>query len=360
MILRAGVEIQRFFYFKLETNNCFSSSVYFQSFMNYKALLTEEGPEGFHSSVKMLNSDDFLPEGEVLIRVHYSSLNYKDALSATGNKGVTKKYPHTPGIDAAGVVEASSVPEIVIGTKVIVTGFDLGMNTPGGMGQLIRVPSSWIVSLPGSMTLKEAMIFGTAGFTAAISVSKLREKIQPADGPVLVSGATGGVGSMAVAMLAQLGYQVHAISGKESEVEFLNTIGASKVIHRSEFQEPNPKPLLAGRFAGAIDTVGGEILVNMIKSIQQDGVVTTCGSVSSSSLNLNVFPFILRAVSLVGISAQNFPAGLRPELWNQLAGEFKPNHLMDMYSEIQLDSVPVAVSKILKGELKGRTVINML
>jgi putative YhdH/YhfP family quinone oxidoreductase len=328
--------------------------------MNYKALLTEESPEGFKSSVKILNSDDFLPEGDVLIRVHYSSLNYKDALSATGNKGVTKKYPHTPGIDAAGVVEASSVPEVEIGTKVIVTGFDLGMNTPGGMGQLIRVPSSWIVVLPDALSLKEAMIFGTAGFTAAISVSKIREKILPAHGPVLVSGSTGGVGSMAVAMLAQLGYQVHAISGKESESDFLTTIGASQVLPRSGFQEPNPKPLLPGRYAGAIDTVGGEILVNMIKSIQQDGVVTTCGSVSSSLLNLNVFPFILRAVSLIGISAQNYPANLRPELWHQLAGDLKPDNLMDMYSEIQLDSVPAAVAKILKGELKGRTVINLL
>ncbi|KAB2808742.1 MAG: YhdH/YhfP family quinone oxidoreductase, partial [Paludibacter sp.] len=325
--------------------------------MVYKALLTEESSEGFKSVVTMLNSDDFLPEGEVLVRVHYSSLNYKDALSATGNKGVTKHYPHTPGIDAAGVVEESSVPEVEVGRKVIVTGFDLGMNTPGGMGQLIRVPASWIVALPDELSLKEAMIFGTAGFTAAISVGKLRDKIQPADGPVLVSGATGGVGSMAVAMLAQLGYQVHAISGKESESEFLTAIGASRVLPRSEFQEPNPKPLLPGRFAGAIDTVGGEILVNMIKSVQQDGLVTTCGSVSSTSLQLNVFPFILRAVSLVGISAQNYPAGLRPALWKQLAGEFKPGQLLKMYNEIRLDEVPAAVEEILKGKLKGRTII---
>ncbi|MCE1155595.1 MAG: YhdH/YhfP family quinone oxidoreductase [Bacteroidales bacterium] len=328
--------------------------------MVYKALLTEESSEGFKSVVTMLNSDDFLPEGEVLVRVHYSSLNYKDALSATGNKGVTKHYPHTPGIDAAGVVEESSVPEVEVGRKVIVTGFDLGMNTPGGMGQLIRVPASWIVALPDELSLKEAMIFGTAGFTAAISVGKLRDKIQPADGPVLVSGATGGVGSMAVAMLAQLGYQVHAISGKESESEFLTAIGASRVLPRSEFQEPNPKPLLPGRFAGAIDTVGGEILVNMIKSVQQDGLVTTCGSVSSTSLQLNVFPFILRAVSLVGISAQNYPAGLRPALWKQLAGEFKPGQLLKMYNEIRLDEVPAAVEEILKGKLKGRTIINLL
>ncbi len=328
--------------------------------MVYKALLTEESSEGFKSVVTMLNSDDFLPEGEVLVRVHYSSLNYKDALSATGNKGVTKHYPHTPGIDAAGVVEESSVPEVEVGRKVIVTGFDLGMNTPGGMGQLIRVPASWIVALPDALSLKEAMIFGTAGFTAAISVGKLRDKIQPADGPVLVSGATGGVGSMAVAMLAQLGYQVHAISGKESESEFLTAIGASRVLPRSEFQEPNPKPLFPGRFAGAIDTVGGEILVNMIKSVQQDGLVTTCGSVSSTSLQLNVFPFILRAVSLVGISAQNYPAGLRPALWKQLAGEFKPGQLLKMYNEIRLDEVPAAVEEILKGKLKGRTIINLL
>jgi len=328
--------------------------------MEYKALVVEELNGSFKSSLQITDSESFLPAGEVLIRVHFSSLNYKDALSATGNKGVTRNYPHTPGIDAAGVVLQSSTCNLTPGEEVIVTGFDLGMNTPGGMGQLIRVPASWVVKLPVGLSLKESMIFGTGGFTAAISVLRLTEKVKPEQGPVLVSGATGGVGSMAVAMLSKLGYNVHTISGKESEHEFLYSLGATSVYPRSEFQEVSPKPLLPGRFAGGVDTVGGEILVNMIKSIQQDGVVTTCGSVSSVVLNLNVFPFILRAVSLVGISAQNYPAHLRPELWNLLAGEFKPANLIAMMTEIKLQEIEYAVQQILKGQLKGRTVINLL
>lgn len=328
--------------------------------MEYKALVVDEVAGTFQSTLKVVDSEEFLPAGEVMIRVHYSSLNYKDALSATGNKGVTRKYPHTPGIDAAGVVVESSNDKFKTGEEVIVTGFDLGMNTPGGMGQLIRVPASWVVRVPEGLSLKESMIIGTAGFTAAISVQRLIEKVKPSAGPVLVSGATGGVGSMAVAMLSKLGYTVHAISGKESELAFLTSLGADEVLPRSEFQIVSPKPLLPGRFAGAIDTVGGEILVNMIKSVQQDGVVTTCGSVSSITLNLNVFPFILRAVSLIGISAQNYPAHLRPELWSLLAGSFKPVALSSMITEINLDEVGTAVDHILKGKLKGRTVINLL
>jgi len=328
--------------------------------MKYKALIVDEMADGsFVHSISYPDSDSFLPPGEVVVRVQYSSLNYKDALSFIGNKGVTKKYPHTPGIDAAGVVESSDSQLFKAGQEVIVTGFELGMNTPGGMGQLIRVPAAWVVALPNGMTLKEAMIVGTAGFTAAISVRIIAEKIKPADGPVLVSGATGGVGSMAVSMLAKLGYVVHAISGKDSEHAFLNSLGAVHVYARDEFQMVQAKPLLSSRFAGAVDTVGGEILVNIIKSVKQEGVVTTCGSVSSTTLNLNVFPFILRAVSLVGISAQNYPAELRPELWELIATSYKPDKLIDMFSEIVLEEVPDAVSNILKGQLKGRTVIDL-
>lgn len=328
--------------------------------MDYKALVVKEVSGSFVTSLKTVDSELFLPQGDVLIKVHYSSLNYKDALSATGNKGVTRTYPHTPGIDAAGVVLNCSTDDFKVGDEVIVTGFDLGMNTPGGMGQLIRVPSSWVIKLPAGISLKESMIFGTAGFTAAISVLRLTSSVLPEAGPVLVSGATGGVGSMAVAMLSKLGYTVHAISGKESEHDFLHSLGAGVIHSRSEFQEVAAKPLLPGRFAGGIDTVGGEILVNMLKSVQQDGVVTTCGSVSSIALNLNVFPFILRAVSLVGISAQNYPAQLRPALWALMADAYKPAALLQMMTEISLREVEEAVGRILKGLLKGRTVINLI
>lgn len=328
--------------------------------MKYKALVVSELSYGnFTHSIDYPEVESFLPAGDVLIRVRYSSLNYKDALSFTGNKGVTKKYPHTPGIDAAGIVEHSSSSLFYSGQEVIVTGFDLGMNTPGGMGELIRVPAEWVVPLPEGLSLKEAMIIGTAGFTSAISVQKLVSHCDLISGPVVVSGATGGVGSMAVAMLAKLGHEVHAISGKITEHDFLKSLGASVIYSRDEFQQVQAKPLLASRFAGAIDTVGGEILVNMIKSVKQDGAVTTCGSVSSVTLNLNVFPFILRAVSLLGISAQNYPAAKRPSLWELLATDFKPESLLKMYSEIELEQVPSAVEQILKGQLKGRTVIKV-
>lgn len=328
--------------------------------MKYKAIVVRELSDGnFTHSIEYQKVESFLPAGEVLVRVQYSSLNYKDALSFTGNKGVTKSYPHTPGIDAAGIIEQTSSSLFTIGQEVIVTGFDLGMNTPGGMGELIRVPAEWVVALPEGLSLKEAMIIGTAGFTAAISVQKLVAICDLKSGPVVVSGATGGVGSMAVAMLAKLGYEVHAISGKASEHEFLKSLGASVIYSRDEFQQVQTKPLLPSCFAGAIDTVGGEILVNIIKSVRQDGAITTCGSVSSITLNLNVFPFILRAVSLLGISAQNYPAAMRPALWELLASDFKPDGLMKMYNELPLDEVPLAVEKILKGQLKGRTVIKV-
>ncbi len=328
--------------------------------MNYKAIVVRELPDGtFTHSIEFPELESFLPAGDVLIRVQYSSLNYKDALSFNGNKGVTKKYPHTPGIDAAGIVEESSSLLFTKGQEVIVTGFDLGMNTPGGMGEFIRVPAEWVVPLPEGLSLHEAMIIGTAGFTAAISVKKLAAQCDISSGPVVVSGATGGVGSMTVAMLAKLGYEVHAISGKETEHDFLKSLGASVIYSRDEFQQIQAKPLLPSRFAGAIDTVGGEILVNLIKSVKQEGVVTTCGSVSSIALNLTVFPFILRAVSLLGISAQNYPAEQRPSLWKLLATDFKPENLLKMYSEIQLEQVPIAVEQILKGQLKGRTVITV-
>jgi acrylyl-CoA reductase (NADPH) len=328
--------------------------------MKYQALIVDDINGNYELELRTVEADQFLPPGDVLIRVHYSSLNYKDALSATGNKGVTKKYPHTPGIDAAGVVEKSDSPNFQPGQQVIVSGFDLGMNTPGGMGQLIRVPATWVVALPEELSMKEAMILGTAGFTAAVSVLRLSEKVGPTAGPVLVSGATGGVGSLAVAMLHKKGYEVHAISGKDTEHDFLYSMGASTIYPRSDFQELNPKPLLPGRFAGAIDTVGGEILVNILKSTQPNGLVTTCGSVSSVELNLNVFPFILRAVSLVGISAQNYPAELRPELWGLMAKTYKPLQLNEIYNEISLTEVSTAVDKILKGQLKGRTIIRVI
>jgi len=326
--------------------------------INYIALVTEETNSGFQTSLKNLNTSN-LPEGEVLIRVHYSSVNYKDALSATGNKGVTRTYPHTPGIDAAGIVEHSTTSLFVPGDKVIITGFDLGMNTPGGYGQYISVPAKWVVPLPETLSLKESMIFGTAGFTAGISVTKLKNIVKPTDGKVVVTGATGGVGSMAVAMLSKLGYEVTAVSGKIQEYNFLRKLGAVDIISGTDFMNVENKPVLPATYAGAIDTVGGTYLDRIIRSLKPLGAVTTCGSVSSTKLDLTVFPFILRGISLIGISAQNYPAALRPELWEKLGNEYKPEYLHEMYTEISLENTPDTLLKILGGKLKGRTVVNL-
>lgn len=327
--------------------------------VKYKAFIVEERAGEFIQSIQTLSTEN-LPAGDVLIQVHYSSVNYKDALSATGNKGVTKKYPHTPGIDAAGVVAYSANDQFNIGDEVIVSGNDLGMNTPGGFGQYIRVPAGWVVKLPKGLTMKEAMIIGTAGFTAGISLLRLNELVKPADGKVLVSGATGGVGSVALSLLSKLGYQTIAVSGKESEYDFLRSLGATEIIPRAEFQQVDKRPMLSAQYAGAIDTVGGSILENILKTLQPLGAVTTCGSVSATQLNMTVFPFILRGISLIGISAQNYPMDLRRELWEKLSNEWKPAHLLNLYNEIQLSDLGTTLESILRGELKGRTIVRVI
>ena len=326
--------------------------------MTYQALVVSEKEGKYIQEVKELNTRD-LPKGDVLIQVHYSSLNYKDALSAVGNKGVTKNYPHTPGIDAAGIVIESESENIGVGEEVVVSGYDLGMNTPGGYGRFIRVPAEWVVKLPENLTMKEAMIIGTAGFTAGISINRLTELVKPADGRIIVSGATGGVGSVALSILSKLGYETVAVSGKESEYPFIESLGAGGIISRTDFLALDKKPILSSKYAGGIDTVGGVILENIIKSLKPLGAVTTCGSVSGTELNVSVFPFILRGISLIGVSAQNYPMELRAKLWEKIADEWKPTNLMNIYNEITLHELPDAISQILKGGLKGRTVIKL-
>jgi len=326
--------------------------------IQYKAFVVEEKNKEFVHSIQYLSTDN-LPKGDVLIRVYYSSLNYKDTLSASGNKGVTKNYPHTPGIDASGIVEYSLDEKFKSGDKVIVTGYDLGMNTQGGFGQFIRVPAEWVVKLPDGLSMKESMIIGTAGFTAAISVLRLSELVKPEDGKIIVSGATGGVGSISLILLKKLGYKTVAITGKESEHVFLQNIGCNEIIPRIEFQAPDPHPLLSARFAGAIDTVGGTILENVLKQLKPLGAVTTCGSVSATQLNTTVFPFILRGNTLIGISAQNYPTKFRLSLWTKLANEWKPENLSELFTEIRLDELDNNIDLMKNGNLKGRTIINM-
>lgn len=324
----------------------------------FLAYVVEETDGMYKRSVK-LKSIDELPDGDLLIKVYYSSLNYKDALSAIGNKGVTKNYPHTPGIDAVGEVVSSRSNRFKAGDKVIVTSYDLGMNTDGGFAQYIRVPEGWAVPLPDGLTMKEAMVIGTAGLTAGISVLRLSELVKPGDGPIIVSGATGGVGSLSISILNKMGYEVTAITGKATEFTFLKDLGAKEIILRKDIEGLEDRPLLKSSFAGAIDTVGGVILENIIKSTKPMGVVTCCGNVASPKLNLTVFPFILRGVSLIGIDSQNYPMSYREKVWNKLSLEWKPDSLEEMASEISLSELDHKIDLILKGQLKGRTVLNL-
>ncbi len=325
----------------------------------YKAYLIEEtGENQFSGSIQELNTDD-LPQGEVLVNVKYSSLNYKDALSASGNRGVTKNYPHTPGIDAAGIVAESTNSRFRPGDEVIVTSYDLGMNTSGGFGQYIRVPAAWVVKLPSGLDLKSSMMFGTAGFTAGMSVFKILKETRPENGEILVTGASGGVGSMAVAILSKLGYEVVAVSGKESAREYLKHLGATRILTRQEALDKKERPLLKPQWAGVIDTVGGEILANAIKATKPQGTITACGNVASPNLPINVFPFILRGVKLIGIDSQNCPIPQRENIWATLAEKWKPTNLNTFTHEISLDELPGEIQKILSGKITGRVIVNL-
>nr|WP_319398985.1 YhdH/YhfP family quinone oxidoreductase [uncultured Carboxylicivirga sp.] len=327
-----------------------------QNNSTFKAFRIEEIDGNYQGLIKEMEFGT-INSNDVLVKVHYSSLNYKDALSASGNKGVTRNYPHTPGIDAVGTIEKSNSDLFTIGEKVIVTSYDLGMNTDGGFAEYIQVPSEWVVKLPEKMTMKEAMIYGTAGLTAGMSVLRLTELIRPEDGKIVVSGATGGVGALSVSILSKLGYSVVAITGKETERDYLINLGAEDVLLRSEVENFIKKPLLKPLFAGAIDTVGGVILENIIKSTDSMGVVTCCGNVASPELDLTVFPFILRGVTLIGIDSQNYPMKYRKIVWNKLAQEWKPKQLDYTCNEIKLEDVSQKIELMLKGKLKGRTVL---
>ncbi len=324
----------------------------------FRALWVEEKPDGIFTRSIVTRTVDDLPPGDVLIRVHFSSLNYKDALSATGNKGVTRKYPHTPGIDAAGLVVESSAPHLQPGDPVVVIGHDLGMNTPGGFGQFIRVPAGWVVKLPTTLSPAESMAIGTAGFTAGMSVEALQgHGVAPGDGEVLVTGATGGVGSVAVALLARLGYTVVAATGKEESHEFLRDLGAAAVINRSEVDDPSGRPLLKERWAGVVDTVGGNPLVTALKSTRYGGAVTACGNVASPKLEMTVFPFILRGVKLLGIDSVNCALADRERLWAKFANEWRLPLLTQMVRRVGLEDLDHEISLILHGGQVGRIVV---
>jgi len=318
---------------------------------------TQEGK--FVSGIEQLDIPT-IGENEVLIKASYSSLNFKDALSSVGNPGVTRNFPHVTGIDVAGVIEQSNSSGFNEGDEVLVTGYDMGMNTDGGHQSYVKVPASWVVKKPVSITDKEIMTYGTAGLTAGLSVNELLNNgITPESGEILVTGATGGVGSISVSILSKLGFDVVAISGKEEKIPLLKEIGAKEVILRKDFDVENKKPMVRERFAGVIDTVGGNILAESLKAIKYDGVATCCGLTSSFALDTNVFPFILRGVRLIGIDSVECKIEKKIAVWNKLADEFSIDSLSEITNEISLEELPKAYEVLLDGKAVGRYVVKI-
>ena len=326
----------------------------------FKALrISEENGEYKREVVSRKIKD--LPEGEVLIRVHYSSLNYKDALSVSGNKGVTRNYPHTPGIDAAGVVEESSSNQFKVGDEVIVTSYDLGMNTDGGFADYIRVPANWVVALPKELSFRDAMIYGTAGFTAALSVYKLLASGQtPEMGPVVVTGALGGVGSIAISILSSLGFEVVAATfDSTGDEETLKELGASSRISKDITDDQSGRPLLKPLWAGAIDVIGGNTLHTLLKACKPMGNVTCCGNVGSGDLLMTVYPFILNGISLIGIDSQNCPMELRQKVWDKLAADWNVYMHKEQVIESSLEELNTYIDLMLQKKSKGRVIVKL-
>ncbi|MEG9303737.1 oxidoreductase [Psychrobacter celer] len=326
----------------------------------FKALVVEETSEGkFAKNIQERHVSD-LPDNDLLIEVHYSSLNYKDAMSASGNKSITKNYPHTPGIDAAGVVVSDKSGTFSEGQEVVVFGYDLGMNTAGGLGQMIAIPADWALPCPEALSLKEAMIYGTGGLTAALSIQKLEKMgAKPSDGPVAVSGATGGVGTISIAILSQLGYESIAFSGKPEQSEHLKELGATEVRHRDTINEVGNRPVGRPLWANAIDTVGGDYLANLLKQTKPSGAVTTCGLAASASFSMTVLPFITRAVSLLGIDSVFIPLEDKKAIWQRVATDMKLPNLEQYAEEITLEQTPEYLERFIDGKAVGRYVVNV-
>ena len=323
--------------------------------MKYSAYYVEENDGEFSSSISELELQK--PEdGFVQIEVSHSSLNYKDALSASGNKGVTRNYPFIPGIDAAGTIADANSSQFTDGDKVIVTGYDMGMNTPGGFGEYINVPAEWVVKKPANLSSLEAMSIGTAGITAAASVLKIYDSSKASELPVLVSGATGGVGSVGVMLMSKLGKEVTALTGKSSSTDFLKSIGAENIIMRDEYLEAPAKALERPLFASAIDTVGGNVLSKMLPQISPHGVVACCGNVAGIEVNTTVFPFILRGITLAGIDSAESPIEFKTSIWNKFADEWKLD-LSSMIKVVSKESLQQEIDLILEGGQQGRVVL---
>lgn len=323
--------------------------------MKYKAYLIENNEGKFSGSIKELDAPS-LAEGRVLIKVKYSSLNYKDALAASGAKGVVRSYPFVPGVDVAGEIIESSSDDFIPGDEVIATGYKIGMAEFGGFGEIVHLPSEWVIKLPENLSLYNAMCHGTAGITAAECVNKIIKGGISNTLPVLVSGATGGVGSIAVSLLSKLGYEVHAITGKPDENEKLTSMGATKIIARNDFMSEPLKPLDKAVYSSAVDTVGGEMLAKMVSMISNHGIVSCCGNVGGAMFTSSVFPFILRGVQLSGVDSAESPIDLKKELWNLLANEWQID-LNNQTKTVNIKEIDNEIKKILDGGQIGRVVI---
>ncbi len=326
---------------------------------SFRAFVVNKTAEQFTAKVQPLTRDD-LPSGEVLIHVAYSSVNYKDALACTPDGKVVRSYPFVPGIDLAGVVVESSDERFHAGDEVIATSYDLGVSHFGGFSEYARVRANWVVPLPQGLTLKEAMALGTAGFEAALAVHKLEKNgLTPQHAPVLVTGATGGVGSIAVNILAKLGHTVVASTGKQAEHAYLKELGASTILSREEVSAESNRPLEKELWAGSVDSVGGATLAYLIRTTKYGGSVAACGLTGGTTVNTTVFPFILRGVNLLGIDSVFCPMGLRRELWQRLASDLKPTKLDTISREVTLDELPQVTASLLMGGVRGRTVVRL-
>jgi len=333
-----------------------------KNLMQYRALLITETAAGKFERQIVSRELDELPAGDVLVRVHYSALNYKDGLSATGHKGITRHFPHTPGIEAAGEVVSSQSERFREGSEVFVTGYDLGMNTSGAFAEYIRVPADWLIPKPSVLSCKDCMTIGTAGFTAAYALYKMELMGQrPDDGPIVITGSTGGVGSLAVAILARAGYEVIAVTGKPEAHDYLRYLGAARIEPREFLNDSLGKPLSRAMWAGAIDTVSGTMLTTLLKRCRRDGNVVATGLLSSIHFSTTIYPFILNGVNLLGIGAGQTPMHLRLKLWNKLVNEWNVcDKLPVIAHEIGLEELKdTYIDAILSGKTKGRVVIKL-
>lgn len=323
----------------------------------FNALYVQEKDGEYSRSCKQISFNE-LPENEVTIRVHYSSLNYKDALSASGLNHVTRSYPHIPGIDASGIILEDLSGTFSVGDEVIVTGQDLGTNTFGGFGEIIRVPKDWVVPIPKGLSLKKSMIYGTAGFTAMYGIERLkRELITPESGKILITGATGGVGSLAVFFLSNLGYEVVAATRKSDSHDFLKKLGANEIIPSHSLTSVSSSPLLSRKWVGAIETVGGELLDAVLRQTKDKGAVACCGNILGKELHTNVYPFILRGISLLGIDSAFCERSLREQIWKSIASINSDLLPDDFYKTVTLEKLNPEIDRILEGGQVGRVVV---